>query len=239
MSPVIALVGDFSPSIVAHRAIPEALTLAARDTRAAVDWNWVATSEIHDATSLAKFSAIWLVPGSPYLNMNGALTAVRFARETRRPFLGTCGGFQHALIEIARNLAGMPTADHAESNPNGAELVVTRLACSLVEKTDVIRFLPGSLLENAYGTGTAVEGYRCNFGLSDRYRERLIAAGLRFTAFDANDDVRAAELPTDVHPFFVGTLFQPERAALQGITPPLARAFIAALARLNPARSCP
>src|SRR5437667_11486922 len=114
MRATIALVGDYSPEVIAHRAIPRALELA-RD--------------------LQTFSAIWLVPASPYENMDGALAAIRFARETRRPFLGTCGGFQHALIEFARNVAGITAADHEETNPASGTLVVTRLRCSLVEQS--------------------------------------------------------------------------------------------------------
>ncbi len=227
----IALVGDYSPSVIAHRAIPRALKLASAAAKCDLAWRWVATREVRDAPrDLAKFSAIWLVPASPYENMAGALNAVRFGRETRRPFLGTCGGFQHALLEFARDAAGLAGADHAESNPAAATLVVTPLACSLVEKTGALRFAPGSLIHGAYGHDTAQEGYHCNYGLNPAHRAALERAGLRFTAFDENDEVRAAELPAAVHPFFVGTLFQPERAALRGELPPLVRAFVQAAA---------
>jgi CTP synthase (UTP-ammonia lyase) len=64
----------------------------------------------------------------------------------------------------------------------------------------------------------------CGFGLNPEFRERLEQAGMRFTGFDPEGAVRALELPT--HPFFIATLFQPERAALHGRTPPLARAFV-------------
>jgi CTP synthase (UTP-ammonia lyase) len=66
----------------------------------------------------------------------------------------------------------------------------------------------------------------CNYGLNPIYRAALENAGMRFTAWDDAGDARGAELPS--HPFFVGTLFQPERAALQGKTPPLVAAFLAA-----------
>ncbi len=226
----LALVGDYSPNVVAHRAIPRALELACAATQNDVTWQWVATRDIRQAArDLAKFSAVWLVPASPYENMAGALAAVRFARETQRPFLGTCGGFQHALLEFARSVAGLAAADHAETNPRGGTLVVTPLACSLVEKTAPIRFAPDSLIRAAYGRDAAHEGYHCNYGLNAAHRATLERAGLRFTAFDENNEVRAAELPTGVHPFFVGTLFQPERAALRGELPPLAAALVRAI----------
>jgi CTP synthase len=223
----IALVGDCSPDVLAHRAIPQALELARVAIRQKVAWRWVHTREIHAAArDLADCAAVWVVPASPYANMPGVLDAIRWARETGRPFLGTCGGFQHAIIEFARNVAGLGTADHAETNTNGDMVVVTPLSCSLVEKTGMVHFAPGSRLRAAYGNDGATEAYHCNYGLNPAYRAALEAAGLRFTGLDDAGDVRAAELPT--HPFFIGTLFQPERAALRGEAPPLVSALIRA-----------
>jgi CTP synthase len=225
----IALVGDYSANIIAHRAIPLALELSREALGTIVEWEWLSTGSLTDAVrELARFSAIWLVPGSPYENMDGALAAIRFARETRRPFLGTCGGFQHALIEFARNVGGIANADHAETNATGKSLVITALACSLVDKTGRVRLSAGSRLRQIYGAESAHEGYHCNYGVNSTHRATLEAAGLRFTAFDEAGDIRGAELPVDVHPFFIGTLFQPERTALRGNTPPLVRAFVAA-----------
>jgi CTP synthase (UTP-ammonia lyase) len=227
----IALVGDYSPSVVAHRAIPRALELACDELQVAVEWSWLQTRDVRDAPrDLADFAALWLVPASPYENTAGALAAVRFARETRRPFLGTCGGFQHAIIEFARNVAGMPAAEHAETHPDADLLVVTPLSCSLVEKTGEVHFARESRLRTAYGCDTANEGYHCNYGINSAHRAALERAGLRFTAFDAAGEIRAAELPVAVHPFFLGTLFQPERAALRGEVPPVVRTFIQAIA---------
>jgi len=232
MKSKLALVGDYSAAVIAHRAIPRALELACAATKRDLTWQWVATRDVrHAPRDLKKYSGVWLVPASPYENMAGALDAIRFARETNRPFLGTCGGFQHALIEFARDVAGLTTADHAETNPRGTTLVVAPLACSLVEKTGPLRFAPGSLLRAAYGRETASEGYHCNYGLNSAHRASLERAGLRFTAFDDRDEVRAAELPLNVHPFFAGTLFQPERAALRDEIPPLVAAFVRAATR--------
>lgn len=178
--PALALVGDYSPEVPAHRAIPLALALALDATpgAATLTWHWVPTRELRDASrDLARFAGVWLVPASPYENEAGALAAVRFARETRRPFLGTCGGFQHALIEIARDVLGLASADHAETNPTADTLVVTRLACSLVEQTNTLRLEPGSLLRAAYGRDTATEGYRCNYGPAPEHRAAFENAG--------------------------------------------------------------
>jgi CTP synthase (UTP-ammonia lyase) len=235
MPPAIALVGDFSPDSIAHRAIPPALELAGRAEGQRVTWTWVPTASLRDPPrDLAAFAAVWVVPASPYVSMAGALGAIRWARETRRPLFGSCGGFQHLLIEFARSRAGLTAADTAETNPDGTELIITPLACSLVEQTGPLRFTPGSRLRAIYGRDTAIEGYHCRYGLDAVYRARLEGAGLSFTAFDENGEARAAELPESVHPFFLGTLFQPERAALRGEAPPLARALVRAAAKFSP-----
>jgi CTP synthase (UTP-ammonia lyase) len=227
--PRLALIGDYDPAIVAHQAIPQALALAAQHTGTALEWAWIGTETLGDAPrQLAGFAGLWCVPGSPYRSMDGALAAIRFARETRRPFLGTCGGFQHALIEFARNVAGVAGADHAETNATAADPVVTALTCSLVGRHNDLTFTPGSQLHGIFAGQPSHEGYHCNYGPNPVYRGRLEAAGLRFTGFDAAQQIRAFELPA--HPFFIGTLFQPERSALQGRHHPLIEAFIQAIA---------
>jgi CTP synthase (UTP-ammonia lyase) len=238
MKPTLALVGDFRESVVAHRAIPSALRLAAEAAGVDIGWEWIRTDAIAptaegpriraDGRSLESLAGVWAVPASPYASMDGALAAIRFARETGRPFLGTCGGFQHALIEFARNVCGVPAADHAETNPGAAELVVTQLSCSLVEVTREIRFTPGSRLHAIFGGRTAREGYHCSYGPNATWQERLGTRGLKFSGFDDSGEVRAGEL--EGHPFFVGTLFQPERSALRGGPHPLITAFVRAVA---------
>lgn len=225
----LALVGDYSPEIAAHVAIPQALDRVRAGIGLSFGWEWMPTRGLRDpARDLADFAAVWLVPGSPYADTAAALATVRWARESGRPFLGTCGGFQHALIEIARNVAGLGAADHAETNPDGTDLVIVPLACSLVGQRGTVHFAPDSRLREIYGADVAEEGYHCRYGVNTSHRAALAAAGLRFTAHDAEGGIRGAELPPTVHPFFVGTLFQPERAALRGVTPPLARAFVEA-----------
>lgn len=224
----LALVGDYSPDVIAHQAIPRALELACAATGYKASWQWFATGDIHNAArDLADCGAVWLVPASPYANMAGALDAIRWARETERPFLGTCGGFQHALIEFARNVAGLTAADHAESSPQAGTQLITSLRCSLIEKAGSIHFAPASRVGDAYGAQRATEGYHCSYGLNPNYRAQLEKAGVCFSGFDDAGEVRAFELPS--HPFFVGTLFQPERSALRGEAHPLICAFVRAI----------
>jgi CTP synthase (UTP-ammonia lyase) len=101
--------------------------------------------------------------------------------------------------------------------------VIAPLACSLVEITNKVRLLPGSRIAAAYGATEATEGYHCRYGLNEAFRETLVSGALRVTAEDEAGDIRALEL--EGHPFFVATLFQPERAALTGRLPPLVAAF--------------
>lgn len=220
----IALVGDYSKKIVAHTAIPRALELASSVSEKEITGVWIATSVLNSKVeNLADFHAIWLVPGSPYASMEGALNAVRFARESKRPFIGTCGGFQHALIEYARNVCGIRNATHAETNPDDNELIITPLSCSMVEKTGNISFTKSSRLYSILNGENTMEEYHCNYGLNEKWQTHLEARGIQFTGFDMQGEIRAFELPA--HPFFIGTLFQPERLALHGKLHPIVRAF--------------
>jgi len=223
----IALVGDHNPEVKAHLGIPLALALAA-DGNGPCAWEWVHTSTISDAPEeeLAGFHGIWCVPASPYASTSGALAAIRFARESGRAFLGTCGGFQHALLEYAQGVWGVTDPVHAELDPGAADPVIAPLSCSLVEKTGEVRFERGSLLSAIYAAPSATEEYHCSYGLSARYAERLASGPLRASARDQSGEVRAVELTG--HPFFVATLFQPERSGLAKRRHPLVSAFVAA-----------
>src|ERR1041384_1999954 len=99
----LALVGDRSPSVRAHGRIP--LLIDALRTREGLvlDPYWIPSTE---ADCLPDFDGIWVVPGSPYSDRDKVVAAVRTAREREIPFLGTCGGFQHAILELARDVAG-------------------------------------------------------------------------------------------------------------------------------------
>ncbi len=225
----IGLIGDYDINIPAHQAIPMALALINKKLNSAIEYEWIPTDEILDSSRVSGFDGLWCVPGSPYKNRQGALYGIQYAREKQIPFLGTCGGFQHALIEYARNVLGWKDAEHAETTPGAARPVIHELACSLVEKAQEVYFTPGTKIASAYGCESTVEGYRCRFGLNPIFesaylekKEFLVAAR------DDAEEVRAIELANG-HPFFVLTLFQPERAALRGIIPPVVLAFVRAL----------
>lgn len=219
----LALVGDRDERIVAHRAIEAALPLLSRTLGITIDACWLATDTITDAAVLRGVHGVWCVPGSPYQHRDGALLAIRHARTRGLPYLGTCAGFQHAVLEYARHVRGWADAEHAETAPAAARPVITLLECALVEASETVRLAPGSRIAHAYAGSQAHEGYHCRYGLNPALRAALLQGPLVATAFDASGQVRAIE-HTD-HPFFVATLFQPERAALRGEVPPLALAF--------------
>ncbi|WP_410955092.1 CTP synthase [Raoultella planticola] len=219
----IALVGDYNPDVIAHKAIPLAIDDAAAVLELPVRYEWLATRDIHHADALMDYAAIWVVPASPYENAEGAFTAIRYARENSVPFLGTCGGFQHAIIEYARNVMGWQDAAHAETDTEG-RMVIAPLSCSLVEKSDTIELRAHTLIARAYGRDHIEEGYHCNYGIADSFARELEQGELRVTGWDEEGEIRAVELVT--HPFFVATLFQHERHALEGRPAPLVQAFL-------------
>ncbi|WP_028626422.1 CTP synthase C-terminal region-related (seleno)protein [Metapseudomonas resinovorans] len=219
----IGLIGDRDDGITAHRAIPRALELAAQATGRALEGVWLATERLGEAR-LDEYHGLWCVPGSPYRDTEGVLQAIAHTRRNAQPFLGTCGGFQHALLEHARHVLGWTDAEHAENSPDAPRAVISPLPCALRETLERVQLLPGSKLAQAYGAHEAFEGYFCGYGLNPDFREALTQGPLKVAATDALGAVRAVEL--DGHPFFVATLFQPERAALIGRLPPLVRAFV-------------
>ena len=224
----IALIGDYDPQVTAHQAIPVALGMIAEHSGRDVQFQWLPTEKIHVDTPLQYFDGFWCVPASPYKSEAGALRAIRFAREQQRPFLGTCGGFQHAVLEFSRNVLGWADAEHGETSPDSQRAVLTPLTCSLVEAVDSIHLVAGSLIAKAYETSEIREGYRCRFGVNPQFERALLTHQLHAVGHDSAGDLRAIELSN--HVFFVATLFQPERAALKGLVPPLVRAFVEACA---------
>ncbi|GGQ18806.1 hypothetical protein GCM10010215_49500 [Streptomyces virginiae] len=210
----IALVGDRSPHVKSHTRIPLLLDALATRDGLVLDAYWIPTADAAAeaaAGTLAGFDAVWVLPGSPYASEAGALAAVRVAREEGIPFLGTCGGFQHTLLEYARTVCGLTGVAHAENDPGAADPLIAPLACSLVGHEGLVRAEPGSLAEAALGAERSMERYHCNYGPSPRHLPVLTAHGLRLSGHDEDGQVRIAELPG--HPFFLATLFQPE---LQG-----------------------
>ncbi len=221
----LALVGDYKPEAVAHQATPVALQLTASHLDIDIQSQWLPSETLTDTSVLQGYDAIWVVPGSPYRNDDGVFMAIRHAREQNVPFLGSCGGFQYAVVEYARNVMGWHDAGHAETD-SGGRLVIAPLSCSLVEKTGAILFQPDTLIARAYGKLQTYEGYHCNFGVNPDFVADLQQHPLVISGHDSEGDVRAVELPE--HRFYAATLFQSERAALRGELSPLIVALVQA-----------
>jgi len=219
----VGLLGEFNGQQKAHHAIPKALESA---TDGAVETTWVSTDSVDKGESLAEFHGLWCVPGMPYRSADGAISAIRYARTSHLPFLGTSAGFQYALIEYARHVLGLTDADHQKSNPKAAIPLISPLGCGLAGVRARVRLMEGTHLRNAYKTAESVEEYHCSFGLNNRYRRLIESGSLCVSAVDDQHEIRAVEL--DGHPFFVATLFEPEMSATVS---PLVKAFAAACAR--------
>jgi CTP synthase (UTP-ammonia lyase) len=223
----IGLIGDFDSQKAAHVAIPKALELACSELGVQFAYQWIRTPllETDVEQKLSKYQAIWAVPGFPYTNMQGALNGIQFAREHQVPFLGTCGGFQHMMIEYARNVLRLSEADHAETNPTSSLVLVVPLTCSVSEQNHTFKLTPGSTVAKIYGHNEIAEQYGiCNYGLNPDFRSLFEQNGMKIAGVDTNDEVRIMELSSNR--FFVGTLFQPERSAFNNIVHPLIKAFI-------------
>ena len=163
--PRIALLGEYTPTYPPHLATETAFSHSRVQLGTEVEAIWISTSAINERL-FERFSGIWVAPGSPYKDMEKTLWAIRYARENRIRCLGTCGGFQHLIIEYARNVLGFRDAQHAEYDPYASDLFISRLACSLVGREMTLQFTPGSCVAGIYGSTSVRERYYCDFGVN-------------------------------------------------------------------------
>jgi CTP synthase (UTP-ammonia lyase) len=170
---------------------------------------------------------VWAVPGTPYADEDAVHEVLRHRRIEGLPTLGTCGGFQHMVLEFARNHVGVREAAHGETEPDAEQVVVSALACSLVGEVRPVTAVPGTRMAEICGLEPFDGFHFCNYGVNLRYRDLLVEAGLFFSAFAPDAGVEAVEL--DDHPFYLGTLFQPQMASFDGgSVHPLLLAFVEA-----------
>ncbi len=233
----VGVIGEFNLEFPPHVATNAALEHAAAALGVEVDVRWLSTRDLEDlpVADLANHDALWCPPGSPYRSMDGALRAIRVARESDWPFLGTCGGFQHVVIEYARNVLGFEDAQHAEYDPHASELFISALSCSLVGQTMSVRLEPGSCAARFYGESEVSEQYYCNFGLNPEHQQRLNNGGLRVVGTDQDGEARVVELPD--RRFYLATLFVPQLSSQPESPHPLIVAYLRAAAQTDPARS--
>jgi CTP synthase (UTP-ammonia lyase) len=220
MAVSIAVLGDRNPEFLTHRELDAALELMP----AGIDARWLPSP---DAAEAADADGLWVVPGTPYRDDDAVLEAIRRARTSGMPILGTCGGFQYMLVEFARNVAGLDDAAHAETDPGAADPVVARLSCSLVGEERRVTAVPGTRVAELCGAEPFTGFHWCNYGLAAAHEAALQAAGLVVAARAPDAGVEAVELPG--HPFYLATLFQPQvGSAASGRVHPLIEALVSA-----------
>jgi CTP synthase (UTP-ammonia lyase) len=148
--------------------------------------------------------------------------AIEYARTREVPFLGTCGGYQHALLEYARRVLALENAAHAELNPAAALPILDRMQCPLVEESQKV-IVTDHQFRTIYGADSGLEGFHCSYGLNPNYESVFAGSPMKIVARSIEGQSRAFRLES--HPFFIGTQFQPERKALTGSLHPAVSAF--------------
>jgi CTP synthase (UTP-ammonia lyase) len=226
----ILALGDRDPAFLTHRELDAAFALMP----AGVDCSWTGT-DIPEARDLDSADGVWLLPGTPYRDDTAAYAAIEHCRRSGTPFLGTCGGFQYACVDLARSLAAITGAAHAESDPDASELVVVPLRCSLYGERTCVQPVPGTRLAQICGSQPFSGFHWCGYGLDPRIEARLQGAGVVLSARSDDAGVEAIELPH--HPFFLATAFQPQVGSSEsGALHPLITALLSAAAARQPAR---
>ncbi len=239
----IGILGDFNPEFRSHHATNDSLQHAAHKLDFELHSEWIPTPELVKPDShklLESFDGLWGAPGSPFKSFDGMLKGIEFARKRDWPYLGTCAGFQYALIEFARNVVGIADADSAENNSGSKNIIIYPVACAVPDrkgdapklsgKVPEIRLRPGSYLQSFYGkkTETVTEEYFCNFEVNPEYEWTTMEAGFPVVARGPQGEIRAVESPT--HRFFVATLFQPQLSSTEKKPHPVVNAFVQAAA---------
>ena len=226
----IAMVGKYMDLLDAYKSLNEALKHAGLQTLVKVEVDYIDAEDIErDGTAVLEKADAILVPGGfGDRGVEGKITAVRYARENRIPFLGICLGMHVALIEYARNVCGLAGAHSTEMDPATAHPIVAlitewRNADGSTEQRDESSDLggtmrlgaqpchlePGSQVREIYGQDTIVERHRHRYEINNNYLPALTEAGIRVCGWSADRSlVEMIELPG--HPWFVACQFHPE-----------------------------
>lgn len=218
---ILGLLGD-DRGHPSHRELNALIPRLAQEC--GVDAEWVPTAS---AFNPLDYSGIWLVPGSPYDNDVAVYDALTTVRTHRRPFLGTCGGLQYAVVEYLRQVVGL-AATHAESDGEAADNAVAALVCSLYGEERTVTPTPGSRFAS-WVEHPFVGMHYCNYAPTAAAIASLTAAGVTVGATSPDTPAEVLEFPE--HPFYIASLFQPHIGASRGEPiHPLIKAFVAAMA---------
>ena len=235
----IALVGKYINLPDAYLSVTQALQHAGFHHGVEVEVVWCASDELEDPHARRILESVdgVLVPGGFGIRgVEGKVEAIRFARERLVPYLGICLGLQCAVIEVARNLAGLEGANSSEFEADTPYPVIDLLPDQrrVADKggtmrlgLDPCRLLKGSRAEQAYGDGLVFERHRHRYEVNNRFRRRLEDAGLVFSGTSPDGRlVEMIELPD--HPWFVAGQFHPEFRSRPTRPHPLFRDFVGA-----------
>jgi CTP synthase len=250
----IALVGKYVDLTESYKSLTEALIHAGIHTGARVKIHYVDSESIekNGTAGLQNMDAILVPGGFGKRGVEGKIKAIRYARENGVPYLGICLGMQLAVIEYARNAAGLAGAHSTEFDPDTPHPVIALITewqdrDGRVERRDAQSNLggtmrlggqecvlePDSIVRRIYGQDRIIERHRHRYEVNNHYLPRLKAAGLRVSGTSAQDKLcEMIELPG--HPWFVGCQFHPEFTSTPRHGHPLFKAFMQAA--LNVAR---
>ena len=243
----IAMVGKYVDLRDAYISLSEALLHGGIHTRTRVNIHYFESQEIEEkgVDCLRDMDGIVVPGGFGDRGVEGKVAAVRYARENNVPYLGICLGMQVAIIEAARNLAGLEGA-HSTEFERGTEhpvvALITEWETSAGEREErsessdmggtmrlgaqEIQLQDGSLAAAVYGDSTIYERHRHRYEVNNNYRDRLEAAGIRFSGLSVDDLVEMIEIPG--HPWFMASQFHPEFTSNPRDGHPLFTSFIKA-----------
>jgi CTP synthase (UTP-ammonia lyase) len=216
----IGIIGDYDGR-ASHLATNNALQHAGAGIGLQVEITWIPTVELIDTvdTVMNGYDGLWAAPGSPYRSFTGALNGICYAREHHIPFLGTCGGFQHTILEFARDVLGIPELKKEDFDPYQPNTIITPLSCSLVGTSSKVLLPPESSMAKIYQSNEVIERFNCSFGLSNEFGRKLLENGFDVQGIDEDGNPRILTLKANT--FFVATLFQPQLSSSPGKPHPL------------------
>jgi len=245
----VAFVGKYVDLTESYKSLTEALSHAGIQTRSKVNIHYLDSEQIEKEGpgQLAGMDAVLVPGGFGRRGTEGKIAAIRYAREHKVPYLGICLGMQLAVIEYARDVAGLEGANSTEFDQNSPHPLIGLItewkdASGKVERRDEDSNLggtmrlgaqrcpikPGTLAEKIYG-GEVNERHRHRYEVNNNYVSQLEQAGLVVSARTPTEELcEIVELPTEVHPWFVGVQFHPEFTSNPRTGHPLFTAFVKA-----------
>ena len=240
----IALVGKYVQLEDAYLSVIEALRHACVEQSRRLEIVWVDSESLDDQSAAQQLKDVHgvLVPGGfGSRGVEGKVSAVRYARENKIPFLGICLGMQAAIVEYARSVVGMEGANSTEFDPDTDYPVVDLLpeqreagplGGSMRLGLQPVRIKPRTVGYSLYKEAVAYERHRHRYEVNPRLRIRLEQAGLRASGTTPDGRlVEIIELPRRKHPFFLATQFHPEFASRPLAPSPVFLGFVGAAAK--------